>query len=87
MHGTDQIDTGIIDQDVDPTSAAAYLFDAGLDRSVVSDIEQHELDAGERTSRRGGTDAAERPEALGGQQFGGCPADAGRCTGDQDNAP
>jgi hypothetical protein len=63
MHGTDQIDTGIIDQDVDPTSAAAYLFDAGLDRSVVSDIEQHELDAGERTSRRGGTDAAERPEA------------------------
>src|SRR5262249_59324696 len=78
LDGTDQIDTGIVDQYVDPASAAAHLFNAGLDRNLIADIERHELDARERTCRCRRADAAEDPVAPAGQQLGGCPTDAGR---------
>src|SRR5262245_39602654 len=86
LDGTDQIDTGIVDQYVDPAGAATYLINAGLDRSLISDIERYEIDAREPTRRCGCTDTAEDAVAPGGQQLGGCPADAGRCARDQDNA-
>src|SRR6266702_6657209 len=86
LDGTDQIDTGIVDQNVNAASAAAHVFNAGLDRSLVADIERDELNARERTCRCGCADAAEDPVAPGGQQLGGRLADAGRCTRDQDNA-
>jgi hypothetical protein len=77
---------GIVDQDVDATGAAEHLFNAGIDRSLFADIERHELNAGELTRRCGSADAAEDPVATAGQQLGGGPANAGRCTRDQDNA-
>ena len=86
LDGADQIDTGIVDQHVDAASAAEHLFNAGLDRSLIADIERHELNARERTCRCGSADAAEDPVAAAGQQLGGGPANAGRCTRDQDNA-
>jgi hypothetical protein len=86
LDGTDQIDTGIVDQHVNATSAAEYLFNAGLDRSQITDIERHELNAGERTCRCGSANAAEDPMAPAGQQLGGYPANAGGCTRDQHNA-
>jgi len=61
------------------------VCNAGLDRSLISDIERHELDTRERTRHGGCTDAAEDPVAPGGQQLGGCPPDAGRNACDQDN--
>jgi hypothetical protein len=86
LDGTDQIGTGIVDENVDAASAAAHLFNAGLDRSVIADIERHELDARERTCCCGCADAAEDAVTPVGQQLGGCPADAGRCARDKDNA-
>ena len=64
-----------------------HLLNAGFRRSVISDVERHELDAREGTRHCGYSDAAEDPVATGGYQLGGCPANAGRCTCDQDNAP
>jgi hypothetical protein len=86
LDGTDQIHTGIVDQYVDTASPAAHRFNAGLDRSPISDIERHELNARERRCRCRCADATENPVAPAGQQFGGYPADAGRCTRDQDNS-
>src|SRR5262245_13097246 len=48
LDGTDQIDTRIVDQDVDPANAASHPINAGVDRSVIADIERHELDACDR---------------------------------------
>src|SRR4029450_5327690 len=68
LDGTAQIDAGIVDQYVDLVSAAVHLFNAGLERSLVSDIERHKLDVRERTCRRGCADAPEDPMAPSGQQ-------------------
>src|SRR5262245_1012892 len=86
LDGPDQIDTGIVDKNVDSASAAAHHFNAALDRSPISDIKRHELDARERSCRCRCADAAEDTVAPAGQQLGGRPADAGRSTRDQDNA-
>jgi hypothetical protein len=80
--GTDQIDAVIVEQHVDRASAATRDFNASLDRSLISDIERHELDTRERTYRCGCADTVEDPVAPGGQQLGSCPPDAGRCTCD-----
>src|SRR5262249_11768361 len=74
-------------QHVDPGGAAAHLLNAGFRRSVISDVERHELDARGGTCRRRCADAAEHPVATGGQQLGGCPAKSARGTRDADNPP
>jgi hypothetical protein len=66
--------------------AAEHRLDAGLDRSLIADVERHELHARERSCRCHGADATEDPVAAAGQQLRGCPADSGRCSRDQDNA-
>jgi hypothetical protein len=83
----DQIDAGIVDQDIDPASAAAHVINAGSSRGLITNIERHEFDARERTRRRGCADATEDPIPAGGDELGGCPANAGRCAGNQDNTP
>jgi hypothetical protein len=83
--GTDQIDAVIVDQHVDRASAATHDFNTSHDRSLISNIERHELDIRERTCRCGCADTVS--VAPGGQQLGSCPPDAGRCTCDQDNMP
>src|SRR5262249_17246888 len=84
---SNQIDAGIVDQDVDPAGAATHLINAGFGRSLIADIERHELDACKRSGRRGGADAPKDLMAAGDQEFGGGPANAGRCACDQDYAP
>src|SRR5262245_47334293 len=87
LHSADEIDASIVDEHVDPVYSATQLFNAGLDRNLISDIERYEFDARERSCRCGCTDAAEDAVTPGSQQLGGYPADAGRCASDQDNTP
>jgi len=58
----------------------------GFSRSLIADIKWHELDARERTRRRGRAGAAEDPVAVAAMSSRSS-ANAGRCAGDQDNTP
>jgi hypothetical protein len=82
LDGTHQIDAGVVDEDVDPAEAAPHIFNAGLNRSLISDVKRHKLDVGERRCRCEGTDAGEDPVAPSSQQLGGHPADTRRRTCD-----
>src|SRR5262245_115267 len=82
LDGADEIDAGIVNQHVDPAYSATQLFNAGLDRNLISDIQRYDLDARERSCRCACTDAAKDPVTPGSQQLGGYAADAGRCASD-----
>src|SRR5262245_61109529 len=82
LDGADEIDTGIVDQHVDPVYSTTQRPNAGLDRNLISDIDRYDLDAPERSSRCDCTDAAKDPMTPGSQQRGGYAADAGGCASD-----